>query len=112
MHHKTIHFSIIFQEKVFCHRRTRITMMMHAKFLVVLAAAALPCSMAFTLPPLMAGSRSSLSSSCALSTEDSQPGGIRVEAGTHEELMYALGVNLARQLGDVRPCEYFQKHYD
>lgn len=25
------------------------------------------------------------------------------EAGTHEELMYALGVNLARQLGDVRP---------
>ena len=26
-----------------------------------------------------------------------------VEEGTHEELMYALGVNLARQLGDVRP---------
>ena len=25
------------------------------------------------------------------------------EAGTHEELLYALGVNLARQLGDVRP---------
>lgn len=25
------------------------------------------------------------------------------EAGTHDELMYALGVNLARQLGDVRP---------
>ena len=25
------------------------------------------------------------------------------EAGTHEELMYALGVNLARQLGDIRP---------
>jgi hypothetical protein len=23
--------------------------------------------------------------------------------GSHEELMYALGVNLARQLGDVRP---------
>lgn len=26
-----------------------------------------------------------------------------VEAGSHEELMYALGVNLARQLGDIRP---------
>ena len=26
-----------------------------------------------------------------------------METGTHEELMYALGVNLARQLGDVRP---------
>jgi len=25
------------------------------------------------------------------------------EPGTHEELMYALGVNLARQIGDVRP---------
>jgi leucyl aminopeptidase len=28
---------------------------------------------------------------------------IRVEPGTHDELMYALGVNLARQLGDIRP---------
>lgn len=26
-----------------------------------------------------------------------------VEEGSHEELMYALGVNLARQLGDIRP---------
>lgn len=25
------------------------------------------------------------------------------EEGSHEELVYALGVNLARQLGDVRP---------
>jgi hypothetical protein len=25
------------------------------------------------------------------------------ESGSHDELMYALGVNLARQLGDVRP---------
>ena len=25
------------------------------------------------------------------------------EEGSHDELMYALGVNLARQLGDVRP---------
>lgn len=28
---------------------------------------------------------------------------IRVEPDTHDELMYALGVNLARQLGDIRP---------
>lgn len=28
---------------------------------------------------------------------------VRVEPDTHDELMYALGVNLARQLGDVRP---------
>jgi hypothetical protein len=27
----------------------------------------------------------------------------RVEPGTHDELMYTLGVNLARQLGDIRP---------
>jgi hypothetical protein len=25
------------------------------------------------------------------------------EPGSHSELMYALGVNLARQLGDIRP---------
>jgi hypothetical protein len=29
--------------------------------------------------------------------------GVRVVSDTHEELMYALGVNLARQLGDIRP---------
>jgi hypothetical protein len=26
-----------------------------------------------------------------------------IEEGSHDELMYTLGVNLARQLGDVRP---------
>ena len=26
-----------------------------------------------------------------------------IEEGSHDELMYALGVNLARQLGDIRP---------
>jgi len=35
--------------------------------------------------------------------DDSEPLTSRVQEGTHEELMYALGVNLARQLGDVRP---------
>lgn len=27
----------------------------------------------------------------------------KIEEGSHDELMYALGVNLARQLGDIRP---------
>ena len=35
-----------------------------------------------------------------IAADDSE---IRVEPGTHDELMYALGVNLARQLGDIRP---------
>jgi hypothetical protein len=26
-----------------------------------------------------------------------------IEEGSHDELMYALGINLARQLGDIRP---------
>jgi hypothetical protein len=39
-------------------------------------------------------------------TTEEQVGNIEkppVEEGTQEELMYALGVNLARQLGDIRP---------
>jgi hypothetical protein len=28
---------------------------------------------------------------------------VPVEPDSHDELMYALGVNLARQLGDIRP---------
>lgn len=39
---------------------------------------------------------SSASSAGPLSTKP-------IEEGSHDELMYALGVNLARQLGDVRP---------
>ena len=34
---------------------------------------------------------------------DGEENAIRVKPGTHDELMYALGVNLARQLGDIRP---------
>jgi len=34
---------------------------------------------------------------------DDEVNEIRVEPDTHDELMYALGVNLARQLGDIRP---------
>ena len=36
-------------------------------------------------------------------TPDGEENAIRVKPGTHDELMYALGVNLARQLGDIRP---------
>jgi hypothetical protein len=39
-------------------------------------------------------------------TEEGQVANIEeppVEEGTQDELMYALGVNLARQLGDIRP---------
>jgi hypothetical protein len=35
--------------------------------------------------------------------EDDETNSVRVKPGTHDELMYALGVNLARQLGDIRP---------
>ena len=35
--------------------------------------------------------------------DDCETSKVPVEAGTHDELMYALGVNLARQLGDIRP---------
>eukprot|EP00585_Thalassiosira_rotula_P008926 CAMPEP_0196145782 /NCGR_PEP_ID=MMETSP0910-20130528/21303_1 /TAXON_ID=49265 /ORGANISM="Thalassiosira rotula, Strain GSO102" /LENGTH=264 /DNA_ID=CAMNT_0041407817 /DNA_START=132 /DNA_END=923 /DNA_ORIENTATION=- len=38
------------------------------------------------------------------SSSSSVPTAIKaIEEGSHDELMYALGVNLARQLGDVRP---------
>jgi len=35
--------------------------------------------------------------------EGDETSGVRVEPDTHDELMYSLGVNLARQLGDIRP---------
>lgn len=38
-----------------------------------------------------------------LSTGGDETNEVRVEPDTHDELMYALGVNLARQLGDIRP---------
>jgi hypothetical protein len=49
----------------------------------------------------MSSSLSSSSSSADSNdpTVDTTP----MEPGSHDELMYALGVNLARQLGDVRP---------
>lgn len=48
-------------------------------------------------------STSSTSSTTSSSSGDEEIQQVRVEPDTHEELMYALGVNLARQLGDVRP---------
>lgn len=49
-----------------------------------------------TAAPLGAGDASPPPASPQLATKT-------LEAGSHDELMYALGVNLARQLGDVRP---------
>lgn len=41
---------------------------------------------------------------CAEADASSTPAAVKpIEEGSHDELMYALGVNLARQLGDVRP---------
>jgi hypothetical protein len=37
------------------------------------------------------------------SEDETSSSAARVEPGTHDELMYTLGVNLARQLGDIRP---------
>ena len=47
----------------------------------------------------------SLSSQASSSPDQDQHDVIKpsIEHNTHDELMYALGVNLARQLGDVRP---------
>jgi hypothetical protein len=36
-------------------------------------------------------------------TTNDETAAVRVEPDTHDELMYCLGVNLARQLGDIRP---------
>lgn len=58
-------------------------------------------SSAFILPQKVAITDSILSLSQNLEYENPQDG--VVEEGSHEELMYSLGVNLARQLGDIRP---------
>lgn len=53
---------------------------------------------------VMTGSPSVISMAEDDSAEAVAAGGEpRVEPGSHDELMYALGVNLARQLGDIRP---------
>lgn len=58
-------------------------------------------SNAFILPKKVAIKDSILSVSENFEFENPQDG--VVEMGSHEELMYSLGVNLARQLGDIRP---------
>ena len=66
---------------------------------------------AFTSRPLISTTHHSRHSSTPLFADESSssstpsaPAAAKlIEQGTHDELMYALGVNLARQLGDVRP---------
>lgn len=59
------------------------------------------------LPNAQASSARSPISVVSMMVEEDDDGSssnaVRVEPGTHDELMYALGVNLARQLGDIRP---------
>ncbi|KAL7548039.1 hypothetical protein ACHAWF_011326 [Thalassiosira exigua] len=77
--------------------------------LVAAAASTFSAAAAFSSSHLQRTCQSS--SSCyapALFAEGaSSPSGVLatkdIEEGSHDELMYALGVNLARQLGDVRP---------
>jgi hypothetical protein len=64
---------------------------------IFLLSATLPTVLGFT-PSLP--TRTSSSTPLCLAEGESKP---EVEPDSHEELMYTLGVNLARQLGDVRP---------
>mmetsp|Transcript_14801 Transcript_14801/g.31352 ORF Transcript_14801/g.31352 Transcript_14801/m.31352 type:complete len:306 (+) Transcript_14801:161-1078(+) len=73
------------------------------------AAASLPTSTAFTASRLLSTQQTNKQHVSALFAEESAsaasiPAAAKpIEQGSHDELMYALGVNLARQLGDVRP---------
>jgi len=71
------------------------------------AASSLPSASAFTASRqlLPTQQQNNHVSTCTLYAEapKSAPATKPLDEGTHDELMYALGVNLARQLGDVRP---------
>lgn len=48
--------------------------------------------------------RSNVSTRLFSEVESKTPAAAKpIEEGSHDELMYALGINLARQLGDIRP---------
>ena len=62
--------------------------------------------------PLPTASTSTMSTILSMSPEERPSADVKkdekpaFDEGSHDELIYALGVNLARQLGDVRPlCE-------
>ena len=88
--------------------------MMMIKTLLLCSTLALGAN-AFSLPSLATTTRSNTcATTLCMAQQQQRQGGAqqggaqqggeqRVPEGTHEELMYALGVNLARQLGDVRP---------
>ena len=67
-------------------------------FAVALAAAA-PSALAFTSQNALSRRHTALSVGSDTTPAAAKP----IEEGSHDELMYALGINLARQLGDVRP---------
>ena len=71
--------------------------------LAFVAISSLPGTTSFT--PICYGGQSSASSALhAEASASTVPAAVKpIEEGSHDELMYALGVNLARQLGDVKP---------
>jgi len=72
--------------------------------LAFLAFSSLPSSTSFSPSCYCQPSPSSSSALHAEASASSVPAAVKpIEEGSHDELMYALGVNLARQLGDVKP---------
>jgi len=69
----------------------------------------LPCFTTAFFPPSLPSDNNIIRFSTEESAQDNDGEKISItdappmEAGSHQELMYALGVNLARQLGDIRP---------
>jgi hypothetical protein len=68
---------------------------------LLIASLLFSCSEAFVSPRLAQQQQTF----ALFSTEEPQKAATQapMEPGSHEELMYTLGVNLARQLGDIRP---------
>lgn len=58
------------------------------------------------LTPLPLKIKTQINNEVEVSSAEAEPYKIPYDENSHEELIYTLGINLARQLGDVRPlCE-------
>jgi hypothetical protein len=69
-------------------------------FAIALAASGAPIALAFTSQNALSRHHATrLSVGSETTPSATKP----IEEGSHDELMYALGINLARQLGDIRP---------
>lgn len=75
---------------------------MRPSIFAIALTAALPTALAFTFQSTLPRKQSH--ATCLAAESETTPAAARpIEEGSHDELMYALGINLARQLGDVRP---------